>query len=155
MEPEENIPLAPGAAAALARDALLMGQQAAPGAVAASKREMIALMQALERGVVKARRGVEADRPLRDLAPMFEQLRKNFEKLTQIGSDFEKKTKVRDDHLNKFMTDRSAQLNGLQSHLLGEVPPNSKAGKAFKKAAYVADSYNTNRQGGGVVRNLV
>ena len=35
MEPEESIPLAPGAAAALARDALQMGQ-AAPGADAAS-----------------------------------------------------------------------------------------------------------------------
>ena len=52
MEPEESIPLAPGAAAALARDALLMGQAAPttrpPGSAAALARE--ALQQAAPPG---------------------------------------------------------------------------------------------------------
>ena len=56
MEPEESIPLAPGAAAALARDALLMGQAAPttrpPGSAAALARE--ALQQAAPPGAAAA-----------------------------------------------------------------------------------------------------
>ena len=55
MEPEESIPLAPGAAAALARDALLMGQAATtrpPGSAAALARE--ALQQAAPPGAAAA-----------------------------------------------------------------------------------------------------
>ena len=56
MEPEESIPLAPGAAAALARDALQMGQAAPttrpPGSAAALARE--ALQQAAPRGAAAA-----------------------------------------------------------------------------------------------------
>ena len=56
MEPEESIPLAPGAAAARARDALLMGQAAPttrpPGSAAALARE--ALQQAAPPGAAAA-----------------------------------------------------------------------------------------------------
>ena len=88
--------------------------------------------------------GVGADRPLHDLAPMFEGLRASFEKLTRLGADYERKFVDSEEHQRAFVQSKAAYLDGLQTHMLGDSEPSvdSVAGKIFRKCAYVADTFN-------------
>ena len=112
--------------------------------LAEAKLALVQLMTAMEKGLNKTKKGLVADRPLRDLAPMFEKLRSDFEKMAPLGAEYEKQWAARDEHQRTFMQNKGSYLDGLQSHVLGDAQPgaDSVAGKIFRKAAYVADTYN-------------
>lgn len=117
---------------------------------AQAKGALLGLMQNMERGLLKARRGVEADKSLKDLAPMFDQLKVTFAKMSEQGGQFERTAMARDEAQRSFMSNKSAYLSGLQAHVLGEeVAGDTVADKIFKKGAYVADTFNkmTNMRG--------
>ena len=102
-------------------------------------------MQSMERTLHKARKGVDADRPLSDLAPMFEGLRASFERLSSLGATYEQKWVAREEHQRQFLQAKSVYLDGLQSHMLGDEAggADGKATKIFRKAAYVAETYRS------------
>ena len=112
--------------------------------LAEAKAAMLQLMTSMEKGLNKAKKGLLADRPLHDLAPMFERIRADFEKMPQHGAEYEKQWMARDEHQRTFMQSKGSYLDGLHSHVLGDAQPgaDSKAGKIFRKAAYVADTFN-------------
>ena len=118
-------------------------------AFAEAKGAMLGVMQTMERSLLKARRGVEADRPLQDLAPLFEGLKAAFDKVGAAGGDFELAAMQRSETQRTFMDSKAAYLDGLQAHVLGEDGDNSVAGKIFRKGAYVADTFGklTNMRG--------
>ena len=127
-------------------DALREGPNEAtpPQVLAASKTDLLAAMEQLEKVTHKARRGVEADRALHDLAPLFEQLRTTFDMMSERGADYEQKWLRRGEQEQTFLESKGDYLNGLQTHMLGDSnpDPNSVASKAFRKCAYVADAFN-------------
>jgi len=119
-------------------------------AFAEAKGSLLGMMQAMERSLLKARRAVEADRPLQDLAPLFEGLRGSFDTVASSGADFERAAMQRAETQRTFMASKAAYLDGLQAHVLGEDGDNnSVAGKIFRKGAYVADTFGklTNMRG--------
>ena len=114
-----------------------------------AKTSLVALMASMERGLLKARRGVEADRPMQDLAPMFEKLRQTFARVNEVGQEFERSAVQRAQTQATFMQSKNDYLSGLQAHVLGDEGDSTMAGKIFRKGAYVADTFNkmTNMRG--------
>ena len=113
-----------------------------------AKASLVAVVQGLERGLLKARRGVEADKPLHDLAPLFEAVRLATDKMRSAGTDYERAVARRERRRESFMQKKGAYLNGLHKHVLGE--SGGEASKTiFKRSAYVADTFNrmTNMRG--------
>lgn len=120
------------------------GAVPSPQALAEAKDRLLSMMLSMERGLSRARRGVEANRPLHDLGPIIEQLRGSFEKMTAFGAEYEKQWLQRDQYQQSFMQSKAAYLDGLQTHMLGdgESGGDSVAGKIFRKCAVVADTFN-------------
>jgi len=114
-----------------------------------AKGTMLGAIQAMERSILKARRGVEADKPLHDLAPLFESLRAAFDKVSGVGAEYEQASMQRTETQRSFMQSKAAYLDGLHAHVLGEESESHLAGKIFKKGAYVADTFGklTNMRG--------
>ena len=117
--------------------------EASDAALAEAKAALISTLAAMERSIAKAKKGLAADRPIHDLAPLFEGLRTSFEKVVPLGAEYEKQWVVRDEHQRTFMQNRGNYLDGLQSHVLGDAQPSadSRAAAIFRKAAYVADTF--------------
>jgi len=120
------------------------GSVPSPQAISEAKDRLVSMMLSMERGLSRARRGVEANRPLHDLGPIIEQLRGSFEKMTAFGAEYERQWLQRDAYQQSFMQSKAAYLDGLQTHMLGDGEPGSDsvAGKIFRKCAVVADTFN-------------
>jgi hypothetical protein len=110
--------------------------------LAEAKGKLLKEMHRMERSLLKARRGIEADRPMRDLAPILDGLRASFDKLGAFGADYERKVASRDTAQDEFIQSKAAYLDGLQKHAFGDAEPSAVAGKIFRKCAYVADTFN-------------
>ena len=111
--------------------------------LAEARQALLQVMSQMERGLGKARKGLVADRPLPDLAPMFEGLRTQFEAMVGAGAAYERHWVARDEHQRNFMQQKGSYLDGLHSHVLGgaDMPSEgSRANKIFRRAAYVADN---------------
>ena len=84
---------------------------------------------------------VEADRPLADLAPLFETVQASFERMGTAGVEYERAAAARDTTKDAFYSEQSAYLSGLHRHVLGDEGGGSAA-RIFKTSAYVADVFN-------------
>ncbi|KAL1504232.1 hypothetical protein AB1Y20_010641 [Prymnesium parvum] len=121
-------------------------QQSLAVQLAESREALLTAMKGVEKRLYKARKGVEAGRPVEDVLSLLGQLQQSYDKLQKCQTDFETFASERISDQSQFMDSQSAYLNGLQSHMLGDVDAQSTASKLFKKAAYVAETLHRNRE---------
>lgn len=107
---------------------------------------MLGAMQGVEKRLHKAKRGVEGGRPVEDVLALLSSLQRSYDSLRAAQTTFEGFANQRIGDQSSFMEKQSAYSNGLQTHMLGDEDTSSMASKIFKKAAYVADTLNRNKQ---------
>ena len=143
-EEEEGMAAAPGAAAAAS-------PANSDAALAEAKAALLTMMHQMERALGKARKGIEADRPLKDIMPMIDGLKRRMAAFDGLGADYERRMAARDEHQKTFLQTHASYLDGLlRKHGLGDEPNNGQssssnaaAGKIFRKAAYVAETFRS------------
>ena len=143
-EEEEGMAAAPGAAAAAS-------PANSDAALAEAKAALLTTMHQMERALGKARKGIEADRPLKDIMPMIDGLKRRMAAFDGLGADYERRMAARDEHQKTFLQTHASYLDGLlRKHGLGDEPNNGQssssnaaAGKIFRKAAYVAETFRS------------
>lgn len=108
--------------------------------LAASREGLLASLLGLERGIKRTRRVIDSGRPIEQLSAVFEQLQKAYDKVDAARGAQARAEMGRVASQREFLSAKRAELDAMQSDVLGE-DPSAATSALYKSSAFVAETF--------------